>query len=279
VQRWSCLAVSIGALVSACTSADPPPPRPAQEIDAGGAADAAFVAPSDARLDAPLDAGSIESDSALGGDDAAPPTSMSCGVAGECDVVAQDCAPENACYVYGASGAPLAPHCAPEGGVGLNAPCTTVNDCAAGYACYGSGGGVMGQCKRYCCRDAPECGAEQVCSRIHSSAPAFGICTGGSDCTLMPAFIGCPTGLSCYVVSGAGSRDCFRTGTLTEGSDCTTLNGCLPGFGCLQPAPTDTARCHKYCDLFDVPSDCPSGQRCVSAGYSTLPSVGFCVPT
>ena len=101
---------------------------------------------------------------------------------------------------------------------------------------------------------------------------------------------------SCYLFTVAnegeglvgGDAICLRTGQRGQGEECTLMNQCSEGHGCiLGKTSTDTTLvCAQYCD-FDRSlggADCAAGFECrqISETYGNTQDVpdaiGFCVP-
>lgn len=101
---------------------------------------------------------------------------------------------------------------------------------------------------------------------------------------------------SCYMFTvsnqneglASGEAVCLRAGPLTQGDECTLMNECAEGHGCIlgRTAADSTLVCAQYCD-FDRSlggSNCPARFECrrINETYGNTQgvpdAVGFCVP-
>ena len=101
---------------------------------------------------------------------------------------------------------------------------------------------------------------------------------------------------SCYMFTvdiaeenlAAGDARCLRAGSLTQGTECSLMNQCSDGHGCIlgRTSTDDTLVCARYCD-FDgslTGVGCPEGFECrqINSTYSNTTEVadafGFCTP-
>jgi hypothetical protein len=94
----------------------------------------------------------------------------------------------------------------------------------------------------------------------------------GGTCNVFPA-CGCPAGQVCYPNTQATGLKCFPSGGLADGTDCSTGDLCVSGFGCFGSI------CKRYCQL---DSDCPAvdGTQSCNQTYwdsvNTIAGVSVC---
>lgn len=156
-----------------------------------------------------------------------------------------------------------------EGGVCVDAPCTSDGDCDEGLECdLGSG-----DCFVPPCRSDDDCAGAQVCDA--------GVCTIDADC---PVCLPCETIADC----GGGEWQCasrgdagFCTRVCTSGADCPGNSECFGIEGesfaiCLNEDAASVAVCHEDYVCTEAPDLC-DGVSCGS-GEACDPSTGACVP-
>ncbi len=154
-------------------------------------------------------------------------------------------------------------------------PCTSVDSCAAGHACFLSDTGE-GVCERICCPLGDDCAAGEVCSGdgtlVDGTATSWGRCTAPRACSLLDP-TACPDREACYVVGSLGASECLLAGVALEGDVCTLPNDCAPGLVCA--GALDRA-CVRLCELGLADDPCGTGTMCVRQAY-TPEGVGVCV--
>lgn len=164
--------------------------------------------------------------------------------------------------------------CGPPSRGTRGSPCTSVDECAAGLACFlGDSGGV---CDRVCCPGGADCAADEVCGGdgrlVDETATSWGRCLVPRTCALLDA-MACPEREACYVIGPLGESECLLAGAALEGEACTLPNDCAPELVC---AGAVERTCARLCRL-GLPTDpCGSGSMCVRQAY-TPDGVGVCV--
>ncbi|GAB4213124.1 MAG: hypothetical protein OHK0013_36690 [Sandaracinaceae bacterium] len=166
--------------------------------------------------------------------------------------------------------------CAPRAGrARRGAACATLEDCAAGLACFadGSGGGV---CERVCCPGADHCGTAATCSGdgvlVDGTTSSWGRCSAPRACTLLDP-MSCPDREACYVVSADGATECLLVGAALEGETCELPNDCAAGLVCTGAF---MRTCATLCQLSTTEDSCPGPALCVRQAY-TPEGIGVCV--
>lgn len=168
---------------------------------------------------------------------------------GDCDVVAQDCAPGFKC-THLREGRQAVRRCVPDGARADEATCTTADECARGLRC------VEGVCARYC-DSTTHCGAFQVCARLVVLAPEGELAL---TCRTLPACDPfqpvCRTG-QCSLTSQGPL--CLPAGSLPLHAACRLSEAtCGPGLHCLLDA-AGRGTCEPLCNLDGGTPACTSG--------------------
>lgn len=196
-------------------------------------------------------------------------TTGACGNPGECDVLEQDCGAGQACrnLIMMAGDTPMG-ICEQAGTKLEGEACSraTMPECAEGLICF------EGFCRGYCCD-----GRTSDCAVLGHYCQPFsdtnvGICLPSSGCTLLDQS-GCEAGEGCYPIPGGITR-CSEpaAGAGGDGTECSSLDGCNPGFACIGTP----GMCRAFCDPAADPVDCPTDYTCNN--LTDHPGVGVCVP-
>ena len=184
-------------------------------------------------------------------------------VKGECDIVLQDCAPQQECVVDN-SGVTV---CQPvQGSQQLEkgracCPNTAGNPCLPGLTCVGSacvdGGPATARCSPACCKgDDQHCGAsvpEGIAGACDltlvdptSSKELYQVCTYRQRCEPFQVEP-CKAGETCLVEDMAGTASCVTSAGKTNRQPCSFGNECADGLICL--GDPDASVCHYACVL------------------------------
>jgi hypothetical protein len=181
-----------------------------------------------------------------------PPILPTCGRGGTCDLIAQDCGPEQSC-VLDEHGAAL---CVARGVAGDGQDCAGNDQCQPGLNCDLDATNT-GRCRRLCCPSATGgCSIETSCVGLEMAD--VGLCLPGAQCR--PPDLGCEPGEACYIVGGRGTVACLPVGSGARGSACDRVNACDPGLACLRAAGA-AAACVAMCDPF-TSDGCADGETC-----------------
>lgn len=203
-----------------------------------------------------------------------------------CDIVAQDCGPDQKCaavfnddqYVIECVAAPANP--VEPGPPGAGELCTRVgglDDCAAGSVCtfWGEPRGTpqVRTCRPMCATDT-DCDGATYCAHLFRRY-ALGACA--TRCSPLD-LEACPNG-NCVTLGSVHNRDvesflCLprAEGMRAEGEACSFEDRCVPGLRCLRARGALEAMCTRWCATSD---DCNAGETCQSAGAD---DVGWCQP-
>lgn len=180
---------------------------------------------------------------------------------GACDIVLQDCPPQQECVVDNDGKAfcqpvqssqqlPLGRACCPSG---------AANPCLPGLTCVGNecsdGGPMTGRCSPACCK-----GDDQACGKSDpegisgacdltlvdpaTASPLYDVCTYRRLCKpfkIEP----CGPGETCLVEDAVGSSSCVTSAGKTNRQPCSFGNECADGLICLGGA--DAGTCHTVC--------------------------------
>ena len=211
-----------------------------------------------------------------GGETATPPDGPS-KCPGQCNYQTNEgCGPTQTCFPL-LSGGGVVPTCVTAGQGANGSPCTSIGDCAPGFACTSANNGV---CRKLCCGgDWSGCAdPNERCLQKISLKDASGntvptdawLCVPANDCdALDPA--NCPVeGQTCQVVDGTGATLCLKDGTGEQGEPCP----CKGGFLCVAKA------CRRLCRAVEGGGDpyCQEGEG-ICVHYNRDPSgVGECTP-
>jgi hypothetical protein len=208
---------------------------------------------------------------------------------GECDIVLQDCPPQQECTVdnsgktvcqpvQASQQLPLGRACCPS---------TSANPCLPGLTCVGNecsdGGPMTGRCSPACCQ-----GADQACGKSdpegisgacdltlvdENQKPLYDVCTYRQRCKpfkIEP----CGPGETCLVEDVVGSASCVTSAGKGNRQPCSFGNECADGFICLNTG--DAGVCHTVCLFpgavhpFDASVEqggpgmggCPANEKC-----------------
>jgi hypothetical protein len=159
-----------------------------------------------------------------------------------------------------------------------SAACTARTDCAAGWVCLGATGEPR-QCVEYCTSDshcAPSAGGLCLLEIVVGSTPVPDVLTCSKACHPITSS-GCPTGFGCFVLTedGGAERDfthCFASGTGTQGSPCTSLGDCAPGFNCVSFG-AGVVECARSCNV-DTGAGCAAHPGTICGELVGNPTVG-----
>jgi hypothetical protein len=213
--------------------------------------------------------------------------------AGECDLVAQTCAPLLTCRVTEVDGGSFRTACIDlgNGQRALSEACASHAECAAGLSC------VLGKCSRPCCpeHEAALCGGGSCDLQIvYGEDAAFvQVCTFAAPCT--PWANDCPPGpeTDCHPQDGefkCSFPNYASDGGSTLGKPCVFLNDCEDSQYCRYATAGATAgTCRWLCKVADSGAPdagtvggppgqggCETGQTCVA--FSSPSWLGFCDP-
>jgi hypothetical protein len=190
----------------------------------------------------------------------------------------------------GGANSVLGSECRSAGTGKLDTPCLSTDDCGAGLACVG--GGLVGRCRPYCCRDdacdgmgrtfcslAPE---REVDAESEGEPSLVPVCVAADDCDLgepYPCPAGrdcqCADGKACLVVrsgedgtatAGLGMTACVEPGQGEAGDECP----CAFGHVCSK----GTAKCLALCST--VAPDAPCSAHCQASSELPL-GWGVCI--
>ena len=190
---------------------------------------------------------------------------------GPCDPVrGTGCAAGETCALRGEEAACVVPA---RGGRGE--PCTNVESCGTGLACFRTDGRA-GVCDRVCCPGAASCSGTEVCGGdgvlVDGTISSWGRCLAPRACALLED-AACPDREACYVVGSGGETECLLAGTALEGDACAAPNDCASGLVC---AGAFERACARLCRLGLMEDPCGAGAMCVRQAY-TPETVGVCV--
>jgi hypothetical protein len=214
----------------------------------------------------------------------------------DCDVFAQDCPEGMKCAAWANDGGGVwnDAHCVPvaDDPVQVGEPCTALedgtsglDDCEAGAMCWGVDlDTLMGTCVALCTgtADDPMC-ADEAASCAISNDGFLNLCLPVCN----PLGDDCADGEGCYPVGGTFQCAVDASGGSGAQNDaCMFLNGCEPGFGCLNPDVVtgceDVGCCSAFCDIGD-PTECTDlvGMSCIrwyeeGQAPAGLESLGVC---
>jgi len=155
--------------------------------------------------------------------------------------------------------------CVPNGTVAVGSECQTNSDCVegicvnlqdSGQLCYSFCNGPIN-----CPSSMPECVGlleveYQIC--VPEGEPA-------TPCNLVAQ--DCEGGYGCYIVGDDDYPGCYPSGEGTLGDECTSANGCAPGFLCIN------ATCLTVCDT-TAEEPCEDDANC--ANYYPAQNAGYC---
>ncbi len=157
-------------------------------------------------------------------------------------------------------------------------PCTSVDGCAPGLACFRASRSAGGVCGVICCPgdDAATCEGTARCggdgTLVDGTATAWGRCVVPRTCSVLSPELTCEAREGCYIVDGVGGTECRIAGTAEAGEACTVPEDCAAGLFCGGLA---TRTCLRVCSL-TMTRACSSDERCVAQTYSPE-GTGICV--
>jgi hypothetical protein len=242
------LAVDVGIALAACSSSSPDATTDGTDATSEGTAP-----PVDGGKDAPITRPDSGSGDGGGGN---------CSVVkGGCDIVLQDCPPQQECVVDNSGVTVCQPVQAAQQLERGRACCpnTAGNPCLPGLTCVGSacvdGGPATARCSPACCKgDDQHCGAsvpEGIAGACDitlvdptTSKELYQVCTYRQKCEpfqVQP----CKLGETCLVEDMAGTASCVTSAAKTDRQPCTFGNECADGLICLGAA--DASVCHYAC--------------------------------
>jgi hypothetical protein len=246
---------SLAMLAYACAQGAPTSSGPAQVLDASGS-DVASGGEAASTNDA-ADTGSMP-DGGVGVDSGTPPldagqclrvgTNHACGLSPQCG-----CAIAETCDVSTSNAAETT--CVGPAGNGVGGSlCANTGSCARGLTCLYSG-----TCHAFCAQADQACADGGMCLQLRDQAdaavPNALVCE--IACQLQDT-AGCGAGGACYPsMQHAGITDCYRAGMGTLGANCTYLNDCAAGLGCVG---SGSGQCKHWCRAGNG-ADC-GGQIC-----------------
>ncbi len=189
---------------------------------------------------------------------------------------AGDAGPGSACRVMLGDASTAAPVCGVAGQNQDGEPCTTGDDCAAGFECVGS----PGRCRHYCC-DSSACATLDngntlkkhfcdVASEAEHTNVKVPVCQVVQPCTLLAG--GCDQGFTCALVDiNDGTTSCVPLGPAKAGQECGAEH-CGRDLSCIGEG--QAATCQQLCDNYHP---CPGDQQCMSSWPSLKQlGVGIC---
>lgn len=168
-----------------------------------------------------------------------------CTYGGGCNLTStSSCPPDSGGARQGCYPDMTAPACHPAGTVAVGGACTALNDCDAGSVCLGTG-----TCAKLCC-SATDCPTGQSCTPLGDGSGnplpnGVGFCHAPTACTPVPN-TGCAAMQQCTTTAADGSTDCFPTGPVAEGGDCSSDN-CAAGLGCFNMGAGTAGHCYRFC--------------------------------
>lgn len=209
---------------------------------------------------------------------------------GACDIVLQDCPPQQECTVDNTGKTVCQPVQASQQLPMGRACCPSAssNPCLPGLTCVGNecsdGGPMTGRCSPACCK-----GADQACGKSDpegisgacdltlvdpdTTQPLYDVCTYRKRCKPYKVEP-CGAGETCLVEDAVGTASCVTSAGKGNRQTCTFANECADGFICLGNG--DAGVCHMVCLFpgsvhpFDAGVEqggplmggCPSGEKC-----------------
>jgi hypothetical protein len=268
------LAADAGIALAACSTSSP------DATDGTDATSESTTPPNDAGKDAPTTRPDSGSEGGGGNCSAAK---------GGCDIVLQDCPPQQECVVdnsgvtvcqpvQGTQQLPMGRACCPNG---------TGNPCLPGLTCVGSacvdGGPATARCSPACCK-----GDDQACGHSDpegisgacdinivdsTGKELYQACTYSQRCEPFQVEP-CKVGETCLVEDKAGTASCVTSAGKTNRQPCSFANECADGLLCL--GDPDASVCHYACVLpgsanpFDASvqtggpgaGGCPANEKC-----------------
>lgn len=186
-----------------------------------------------------------------------------------CDPRAADGCEDASCALWSAE-----PSCETDrGGLGRDAACTTVSDCAPGLACFLVEG--AGVCGRICCPgDDAACAEGSTCGGsgvlIDGTSTSWGRCLDTRRCDVHRPREQCEDREGCYIVDAVGMTECRVAGTAGVGDACAVQEDCMAGLFC---GGVGATRCIRICRIGE--DDCEVGESCVAQAHTPSGS-GLC---
>jgi len=160
--------------------------------------------------------------------------------------------------------------CVPAGSARRNDECVDINlapldkRCSGGLACLG------GRC-RSACSSGADCGGDERCVQLDSSASGAAVCMKAKDMCSVDS--DCGGDEVCAKLSGGSKqRFCVALGTHPDGQRSCRPGGCPPGQACEGPVFGRTlyARCRLPCST----GQCPVGNVCAASSVDDALGVG-----
>lgn len=180
---------------------------------------------------------------------------------GACDIVLQDCPPQQECTVDNNGKAVCQPVQASQQLPAGRACCPSgsANPCLPGLTCVGNecsdGGPMTGRCSPACCK-----GADQACGKSDpegisgacdltlvdpvSQQPLYDVCTYRKRCQPFKVE-SCAPSETCLVEDVLGTASCVTSAGKGNRQPCSFANECADGFICLNTG--DAGVCHTVC--------------------------------
>ncbi len=176
---------------------------------------------------------------------------------GDCDVVAQNCAPAAQCDYGQLSDGGVGRVCLAAGTVAEGGDCSATAFCGKGNICL-----TDGKCHKFC-YTSNDCGNGGLCNitvGIPGTTEQPAVCLRLEACN--PLTQNCSkTADSCYPATPTASA-CFPTGMAAIGAAC-GQNFCVKGGACLLPSSSSTSGvCRQMCNLDAGRPSCDGGAVC-----------------
>jgi hypothetical protein len=201
----------------------------------------------------------------------------------ECDLLQQNCGPNQTCDVVGDAEGNITLGCLPANGVkGVGQDCAQ-GECQPGLMC-------IGQCTPVCCKDTNEpCGAGVCNVTVTLSDPegnptefTYVVCAYDPACTIFDP-TSCPDGQDCHLSAEPGLATCSPPSNMPvdEGEPCMYVNDCADSQICITVAEPDYF-CRWLCTTGSPEEPglggCPDGQSCQPYPDAGFPNMGICLP-
>jgi hypothetical protein len=216
--------------------------------------------------------------------------------AGVCDLLLQNCGPNQTCEPTVVNGTDTT-ICVPATGLkSASESCYAADECAAGLLCIGLTANVAGTCVGFCCPDGRNlpCNGGACNQQVGFGAISANMCSYGVHCDLL-AQSQCPAGEGCHVEIAAGQdvSVCIENSSTPVPllGTCTYINDCADQQQCFHPGGQGSGTCLWYCALSGTSTKlppglggCPSGQTCQSTymggslDIGGFANIGLCFP-